>query len=124
MDITEAIKMRKSVRGYKPDPIPKEVIKEILGCSIQAPSAMNTQPWLMNVVTGNTLDEIKRRVMEAVNLARELVMENSRLQLMRVKAESIKAAQSLQTVEAMSAGQVPPGAQPPGQGQPPAEAGA
>ncbi|MBE9469992.1 MAG: nitroreductase family protein, partial [Chloroflexi bacterium] len=30
MDILEAVRSRKSIRGYKPDPVPKEILKEIL----------------------------------------------------------------------------------------------
>ena len=29
MDIIEAIRLRKSIRGYKPDPVPKHILKEI-----------------------------------------------------------------------------------------------
>jgi len=30
MDVIEAVKRRKSIRGYKPDPVPKEVLQQIL----------------------------------------------------------------------------------------------
>jgi hypothetical protein len=30
LDVIEAIKARKSIRGYKPDPVPREVLAEIL----------------------------------------------------------------------------------------------
>ena len=44
MDILDAIRKRKSIRGYKPDPVPEAVIREILEIASRAPSAMNTQP--------------------------------------------------------------------------------
>ena len=44
MDVIEAIKTRKSIRGYKPDPVPREVLKEVLEIATRAPSTMNTQP--------------------------------------------------------------------------------
>ncbi len=59
MDIYDAIYNRKSIRGFKPDPVPKEVIKDVLQAGVQAPSAMNTQPWELTVVTGDTLEKIK-----------------------------------------------------------------
>ena len=37
MDMIEAIRSRKSIRGYKPDPVPKEILKEILDIATQAP---------------------------------------------------------------------------------------
>ena len=64
MDIIEAIRSRRSTRGYKPDPVPKEVIEEILESAVHAPSAMNSQPWAITVVTGNVLDNIKRSIIE------------------------------------------------------------
>ncbi|MBI2831022.1 MAG: nitroreductase [Chloroflexi bacterium] len=60
MDIIETVRLRKSIRGYKPDPVPKEVIAEILEVAKRAPSAMNTQPWFITAVTGKVLDDIKR----------------------------------------------------------------
>ena len=66
MDITEAIRMRKSIRGYKPDPVHKEVLKEILDIAIRSPSALNTQPWEITVITGEVLDNIRRGNTEMV----------------------------------------------------------
>jgi len=42
MDILEAIRGRKSIRGFKQEPVPKEKIREILEIATRAPSAMNT----------------------------------------------------------------------------------
>lgn len=64
MDILEAIKSRKSIRGYKPDPVPPEVIKEILRLSLRAPSTRNAQPWKLTVVTGRALDSIRQGNLE------------------------------------------------------------
>ena len=60
MDIVEAVRSRKSIRGYKPDPVPKEILKEILDIATRSPSGMNTQPWEFTVITGEVLDNIKR----------------------------------------------------------------
>ena len=70
MDILEAIKSRRSIRGYKPDPVPKEVLMEIMEIARRAPSSMNTQPWEITLVTGEALDSIKRGNMEKL-LARD-----------------------------------------------------
>jgi nitroreductase len=64
MDIVEAVRSRKSIRGYKPDPVPKEILKEILDIAIRSPSGMNTQPWEFTVITGEVLDNIKRANVE------------------------------------------------------------
>src|SRR5258707_15039635 len=50
---------RRSIRGYKPDPVPKALIKEIIGLAMRAPSSMNTQPWNFYVITGEPLNRIR-----------------------------------------------------------------
>jgi len=60
LDIAEAIRTRKSIRGFKPDPVPKEVLKNILEIAIRAPSGVNAQPWEIAVVAGEILENIKR----------------------------------------------------------------
>ena len=67
MDIIEAVKKRKSVRGYKPDPVPKETLQQILELASRAPSAMNTQPWEFTVLTGDVLETIRRSNVELLN---------------------------------------------------------
>ncbi|MFH2129943.1 MAG: nitroreductase [bacterium] len=66
MELTDALVQRKSIRGFKPDPVPKETIEKILEAAINAPSAMNTQPWEMFVVAGDVLDKIKKGNIEAL----------------------------------------------------------
>ena len=67
MDIVEAIRLRKSIRGYKPAPVPKEVLEELLGIAARAPSSMNTQPWEITVVTGEVLDNIRKGNVERLD---------------------------------------------------------
>lgn len=64
MEIVEAIRARKSVRAYRPDPIKKEVVKEILEIAIRAPSGTNTQPWEFFVLAGEVLDKVKQANVE------------------------------------------------------------
>jgi len=64
MDVIEAVRKRKSIRGYKPDPVPKEVLEQILELANRAPSAMNTQPWEFTLLTGDVLENVKRTNVE------------------------------------------------------------
>ncbi|MBU0987904.1 MAG: nitroreductase family protein, partial [Proteobacteria bacterium] len=41
MNIIEAVQTRKSIRDFKPDPIPKSILEKILKLAIRAPSASN-----------------------------------------------------------------------------------
>jgi len=59
MDVAEAIRTRKSIRAFKPDPVPKDLLARILEQALRAPSWANTQPWEFAVVTGSTLKEIQ-----------------------------------------------------------------
>jgi nitroreductase len=49
-DILDVISTRKSIRKYKPDPIPDEVIDKILEAARWAPTGENHQPWRLIVV--------------------------------------------------------------------------
>jgi nitroreductase len=65
MDIIQAIKERKSTRAFKPDPIKKEQIEEILKLVINAPSAINLQPWEFIVVMGEEKQRLSRRLIKS-----------------------------------------------------------
>ena len=67
MDIIEAIKSRRSIRGYKPDPVPRNIIEEILEIASRSPSSMNTQPWEFTVIAGDVLEKIKQANVEKFN---------------------------------------------------------
>ena len=60
MQYDEVVLGRRSIRGYKPDPVPESLIKEILALAMLSPSSMNTQPWNFTVVTGEVLDLIRK----------------------------------------------------------------
>jgi nitroreductase len=66
MDVLEAIRQRKSIRGFTPDPVPRNVLADILEVACRAPSAMNTQPWEFAVLTGEPLDELKSENIRAL----------------------------------------------------------
>jgi len=56
MELAEAIKGRRSIRKFKPDPVPREVLEGILELAQWAPSAMNRQDWYFVVVQGQKKD--------------------------------------------------------------------
>jgi nitroreductase len=70
MDLIEAIKKRKSIRGYKTDPVPKAVLREILEVAVRAPSADNSQPWEIVVITGEVLKAVAEANVQALNSGR------------------------------------------------------
>ena len=64
MELLEAIKSRKSIRGYKPTPVPKEILTQILEIAFHAPSAMNIQPWKFAILGDKMLNELKEALQE------------------------------------------------------------
>ena len=64
MDVVEAIRERKSVRAFKPDPVSQGMLRQIVEQALRAPSWANTQPWEFAIVTGKPLEEIKKRFLE------------------------------------------------------------
>jgi nitroreductase len=58
------VQSRRSVRGFKNEPVARAVIEEINRTAKRAPSSMNTQPWHVHVLTGAPLEEVRRRNME------------------------------------------------------------
>lgn len=65
MDLFQAIKERKSIRAFKPDPVPREKIEEILRLVTLAPSAINLQPWEFIVVMGGERERLSRRLIKS-----------------------------------------------------------
>ena len=55
----EIVTGRRSIRGFKPEPVPRKLIEEVLELALRAPSSHNTQPWNFTVVAGEPLDRIR-----------------------------------------------------------------
>jgi nitroreductase len=55
----EVVKTRRSIRGYRPTPVPRRLIREIIELAMRAPSSLNTQPWNFYVISGAPLDRIR-----------------------------------------------------------------
>lgn len=64
MDLIDAIKNRKSIRAFKPDAVPKELIREIMNLVICAPSAINLQPWEFLIVMGEEKKRLSRTLIK------------------------------------------------------------
>ena len=56
-DLLELVKNRRSVRKFKPDPIPDGCVEKIIEVARWAPSGFNTQPWEFVVVKKKELKE-------------------------------------------------------------------
>ena len=52
MHVDAAIRSRKSVRRFQPWPVPRQTIEQLLELAARAPSGSNTQPWTVQVLSG------------------------------------------------------------------------
>jgi nitroreductase len=60
MNTLEAIAQRRSIRKFKEDPVPDELIREVLHAATLAPSGKNRQPWHFIALRGEKRDEMIR----------------------------------------------------------------
>ncbi|HUG23275.1 nitroreductase [Piscinibacter sp.] len=63
--IDSAITSRKSIRAFLPTPVPRATIEEVLHVASRAPSGTNTQPWNVYVLTGESMNELSRKILAA-----------------------------------------------------------
>src|SRR5258706_99606 len=66
MDVYEAVKSRRAVRGFKDEPVSKKLLERVLSAAAWSPSGSNIQPWNTYVLTGAPLAELKTRAVERV----------------------------------------------------------
>lgn len=76
MNVIETIKTRRSIRKFKPDPIPKTRIIELLEAANLAPTAGNKQPWEFLVVARRELDKLAEKLDNTFKLRLEEVGED------------------------------------------------
>jgi nitroreductase len=66
----ELVKNRRSIRRFKPDPVPDEDIEKIIEAARWAPSGYNSQPWEFVVVKDKGL---KDRILKPIDLHKNLI---------------------------------------------------
>ena len=64
MDVTEAVKRRKTIRAFLPDPVDDADIARLLKLAARAPSGGNVQPWRVYVLNGVTMSRFRAELAE------------------------------------------------------------
>lgn len=64
-DVFAAARSRRSVRAYTAEPVPRELLREIVELGRHAPSGSNIQPWRVHVLTGATLKRVGTAIQSA-----------------------------------------------------------
>ena len=65
MSVDEAIRLRRSVRGFLPREIPEATLREVFALAQFAPSNCNVQPWVPHVVSGDKLKRVRDALVAA-----------------------------------------------------------
>lgn len=81
MHVMDALYHRRAVRSYAPRPIDESIVRPLIDAAVQAPSAMNLQPWAFVVV-------LDRNILRAVS-------DRAKEHLVRTMAPSSPLAQYL-----------------------------
>jgi len=58
VSVTQAVKSRRSVRAFLPNPVDAATLRKILNDAARAPSGTNMQPWKTHVFTGESLQKL------------------------------------------------------------------
>ena len=76
MQLDQAMRERRSIRGFLDKPVPRALLEEVIALANRAPSSMNTQPWHLHVLTGEPLERVRRgnteRMLAGVTPSREI----------------------------------------------------
>lgn len=66
LTVIQALQQRRSIRGFEPREVPAELIEEIFTKASLAPSNCNTQPWHVNVVSGEARKKLEEQLMAGI----------------------------------------------------------
>jgi len=83
-ELHQFLQTRRSIRRFKPDPVPEPVIQNILATATFAPSAHNRQPWRFVVITTQSVKESLADAM-AADFERDLRLDGIPLESIQVQ---------------------------------------
>ncbi len=61
-DFDAVVTARRSIRGFRPEPVPRALLEHVFALAGQAPSNCNTQPWLAAVASGAACERLRARI--------------------------------------------------------------
>ena len=100
MDVFDCIRTRRTVRDFKPDPVPEAMVQKILQAARWAPSSSNSQPWHFIVIKNqDTIKELGRIATQGTFIAQAplaiaIVMDDAR----RPQMDAGRALQQMELV--------------------------
>ncbi|MEJ2750690.1 MAG: nitroreductase family protein, partial [Anaerolineae bacterium] len=106
-DILPFLQSRRSIRRYRPDPVPQELIEQMLTAAAWAPSAHNRQPWRFAVIAekaakhnlATALGRKLRADLAADGLSPQLIAHDADRSYQRITSAPLLNLQSLSMAE-------------------------
>lgn len=71
MNVTKAIRQRRTVRGFKQQPVPESMLREILDTARYSASNCNTQPWHLSVISGDARNKLEQALMSEIESGKQ-----------------------------------------------------
>lgn len=102
MELERAIRSRQSINRVRPDPVPEEMIQQVLESAIHAPNHRITEPWIFHVFVGKGRGELARARAETARLMAEEEGEDEEMAAGRISRERKKAFRSPVVVAVVS----------------------
>jgi len=72
LTVTEAIEKRRSIRKFRPDPVPDERIDQMMESARLAPSGTNRQPWRFQIIKEA---QLKKKLFEEATFGSEHIVQ-------------------------------------------------
>ena len=60
----QVVEERRSLRAFKAEPVSEQLLKEVFQVAQRAPSNCNTQPWLVHVASGASIEKLRAEMSE------------------------------------------------------------
>jgi nitroreductase len=71
METIESIRARRSIRRFRSEPVPRDLIERVLDAAVQAPSAKNRQPWRFVVLEGAEKEHLAHLMLQGAVYLKE-----------------------------------------------------
>lgn len=68
--VLEALHARRSIREFEPEPVPADVVRQLVEAAGRAPSSKNTQPWQLYLAQGAALERLRTDYLAAFDAQR------------------------------------------------------
>lgn len=67
MDAIKCITTRASIRKFSPEPVPEELVREVVAAALWAPSYKNSQPWEVVAVSGSRKESLTAMLLDLLD---------------------------------------------------------